>query len=57
MLYEVITAADTLSGARPGARKELMETYVKRLEELEKVANSFKGVSKSYAIQARNNFV
>jgi ribonuclease Y len=48
----MVQAADTLSGARPGARREILETYVKRLEELERVAKSFTGVSKSYAIQA-----
>jgi ribonuclease Y len=52
VLAVLVQAADTLSGARPGARKELMETYVKRLEEVEKIANSFRGGSKSYAIQA-----
>jgi ribonuclease Y len=48
----LVQAADTLSGARPGARREMLETYVKRLEDLEKVALSFGGISKSYAIQA-----
>lgn len=52
VLAVLLQAADTLSGARPGARREILETYVKRLEDLEKVANSFNGISKSYAIQA-----
>jgi ribonuclease Y len=48
----IVQAADAISGARPGARRDTVEIYLKRLEELERIAGSFEGVEKSYAIQA-----
>jgi len=52
ILAPLVDAADALSGARPGARREMLESYVRRLEELERICNTFKGVEKSYAVQA-----
>jgi ribonuclease Y len=52
-LYAVLTAAgDTISASRPGARREMLESYVKRMGQLEEIGDSFKGVEKTYAIQA-----
>ncbi len=52
VLAPIVDAADALSGARPGARREVLESYVKRLEDLERISGGFNGVEKSFAVQA-----
>ena len=52
-LYSIIVCiADTISASRPGARRETLTAYIKRLEKLEEIANSFEGIKKAYALQA-----
>ena len=52
LISPIVQVCDAISGARPGARREVMESYIKRLKELEQLALAFDGVNKCYAIQA-----
>ena len=52
LLSSIIQVCDSISGARPGARRQVLESYVKRLKDLENLAYNFEGVTKAYAIQA-----
>jgi ribonuclease Y len=52
LIAPIVQACDAISGARPGARREIVESYVKRLNDLENMAMSFQGVVKTYALQA-----
>jgi ribonuclease Y len=52
LISPIVQACDAISGARPGARREIMDSYIKRLKELEELAMAFDGVNKCYAIQA-----
>jgi ribonuclease Y len=52
LISPIVQACDAISGSRPGARREMMESYIKRLKQLEETASAFKGVNQTYAIQA-----
>jgi len=52
LISPIVQACDAISGSRPGARREMMESYIKRLRQLEETAGAFKGVNQTYAIQA-----